>query len=67
MSLRCHLNLYNLHSILYSIAGRFLTVVKKSVDRGVRHLEPVIKERYRMMEQLGPEYEGKPVSLIFHA
>ncbi|KAK7682140.1 hypothetical protein QCA50_014726 [Cerrena zonata] len=45
---------------LHPIAGRFLTVVKKSVDRGVRHLEPVIKERYRMMEQLGPEYEGKP-------
>ena len=39
-----------------------LTIVKKSVDRGVGHLEPIIKERYRMMEEIGPDYEGKPVS-----
>ena len=49
------------------IAGRFLTKVPASIDQGVRHLEPLIRERYAMLDKYGDEWEDKPVRpLIFY-
>ena len=43
------------------IAGRLLTNVPKSIERGVKHLEPIIRERYAMMEKYGGNWHEKPV------
>ena len=43
------------------LAAKFLTDLPKSVDRGVKHLEPIIRERYAMMEKYGDDWSDKPV------
>ncbi|CAL1703009.1 unnamed protein product [Somion occarium] len=51
-------------AFLRPIVGRLLTSVPKSIERGVKHLGPVIKERYRMVEEYGHDYEGKPNDML---
>ncbi|KAI0070826.1 cytochrome P450 [Panus rudis PR-1116 ss-1] len=49
---------------LRPLAGRLFTNVPTMIDRGVKHLEPIIKERYRMAEEFGPDWEGKPNDML---
>nr|BAK09398.1 cytochrome P450 [Postia placenta] len=49
---------------LKPIAARFLTNVPKSVRRGQRHLEPIILERFRMMEEHGSDWADKPNDML---
>ncbi|OBZ73434.1 Ent-kaurene oxidase [Grifola frondosa] len=44
-----------------AIAARLFTNVNASMSRGVRHLEGMILERYRAMEEFGDEWPDKPV------
>ncbi|OBZ73430.1 Ent-kaurene oxidase [Grifola frondosa] len=46
--------------ILKPIAGRLFTNVNASISRGVRHLERMILERYRAMEEFGDDWPDKP-------
>ncbi|KAI0795967.1 cytochrome P450 [Abortiporus biennis] len=43
----------------------WLTNVPKSIERGIKHLKPIIEERYRMMEgHKDPEWEDRPNDLL---
>lgn len=52
-----------------SLAALLLTNVAAKISRAVRHLEPIIKERYQKLEELGDDWEDKPVRcyLIHHS
>ncbi|KAG5651717.1 hypothetical protein H0H81_007722, partial [Sphagnurus paluster] len=47
-------------NILKPLAGHFLSDVPTTVNRAMRHLEPIILERLRQEEQYGKEWSGKP-------
>ncbi|KAH8092525.1 cytochrome P450 [Cristinia sonorae] len=49
---------------LRPLAGRVLTPVPSKIRRAERHLRPIIEQRYKMMEELGPDYEGKPNDML---
>ncbi|EPQ50638.1 cytochrome P450 [Gloeophyllum trabeum ATCC 11539] len=49
---------------LKPIAGRLLTNISKSVQRGINHLRPIIEERRRNLNEYGPDYEGKPNDML---
>ena len=42
-----------------------MTPVPSKIRKAEKHLRPIIEERYRMREQFGPDYEGKPVRGTF--
>jgi hypothetical protein len=42
------------------IVGNILTKVPRQTQRARKHLDPIIEERYRMMEQYGNNWEDKP-------
>jgi hypothetical protein len=44
----------------HRIAGNILTKVPRQIQRAGKHLDPIIKLRYRMMEQHGDHWEDKP-------
>ncbi|KAG5651716.1 hypothetical protein H0H81_007721 [Sphagnurus paluster] len=46
--------------ILKPLAGRFLSDVPTTINRAMRHLEPIILERLHQEEQYGKEWPGKP-------
>ena len=37
------------------------THVSKDIDRGVKHLGPLIYQRVQLLEDLGDEWEDRPV------
>ncbi|KAF5379456.1 hypothetical protein D9615_006552 [Tricholomella constricta] len=49
---------------LQPLASRFLTSVSASIDRSVKHLEPLIQERRQNLEESGPDYPGKPNDML---
>ncbi|TCD68632.1 hypothetical protein EIP91_010287 [Steccherinum ochraceum] len=49
---------------LRPLAGRLLTPVPSKIRRAERHLKPLIEERYRMQEELGKDYDGKPNDML---
>ncbi|THH31099.1 hypothetical protein EUX98_g3096 [Antrodiella citrinella] len=49
---------------LRPLVGRLLSPVPSKIRRAARHLKPVIEERYRMREQLGSDYDGKPNDML---
>ncbi|OBZ66897.1 Ent-kaurene oxidase [Grifola frondosa] len=49
------------------VAGRLFTKANASITRGVRHLEGMILERYRAMEEFGDDWPDKPVLAERHA
>ncbi|THG96485.1 hypothetical protein EW026_g5347 [Hermanssonia centrifuga] len=51
-------------NFLKSFTGRYFTNVPKSIERGVKHLAPTIRERYEMMEKYGDKWEGKPNDML---
>lgn len=44
-------------------AGRYFTTVPKSIERGVKHIGPIIRERYENMEKYGDNWQDKPVCM----
>ncbi|OBZ73466.1 Ent-kaurene oxidase [Grifola frondosa] len=50
--------------VLKPIAGRLFTNVNPSVARGMRHLEGMILERYRAMEEFGDDWTDKPNDML---
>ncbi|OBZ73049.1 Ent-kaurene oxidase [Grifola frondosa] len=50
--------------ILKPIAARLFTNVNTSITRGVRHLEGMILERYRAMEEFGDDWPEKPNDML---
>ncbi|KAA1468096.1 cytochrome P450 [Dentipellis sp. KUC8613] len=46
--------------ILKPLAGRLFTNVEGSIQRAVRHLEPLIKARRSMLEKYGADWDEKP-------
>ncbi|KAF8621411.1 hypothetical protein AX15_007823 [Amanita polypyramis BW_CC] len=51
-------------SFLRSIVARLFANVSSDVKRGMRHLEPLIKERLAKEAQYGKDWPGKPNDLI---
>ncbi|KAK7678985.1 hypothetical protein QCA50_017928 [Cerrena zonata] len=49
---------------LRPLAARLLTNVPKNIESGVQHLGPIIKQRLKMREQYGKDWEGKPNDLL---
>ncbi|KAJ7574537.1 cytochrome P450 [Mycena floridula] len=49
---------------LQPVAAKFLTNVPSSTRRAVKHLGPIIQERFDMEEQYGPDWPGKPNDLL---
>lgn len=45
---------------LKSFVGRKLTFVRRGIQTGLKHLEPIIEERKRKIEKFGPDYPDKP-------
>ncbi|CAL1702938.1 unnamed protein product [Somion occarium] len=50
--------------LLRPLAARLLTNVPTNISRGVKHLEPIIRERFRLMEEYGTDYDGKPNDML---
>ncbi|KAJ3480751.1 hypothetical protein NLI96_g8124 [Meripilus lineatus] len=50
--------------ILRPLVKNFVTNVPATVARCVKHLEPVIKERYRQLEEHGESWEDKPNDML---
>ncbi|KZT08258.1 cytochrome P450 [Laetiporus sulphureus 93-53] len=50
--------------LLKPIVARFLTNVPRSVDRGLKHLGPIISERFENIEKLGEKWAEKPNDLL---
>ena len=46
------------------LVAKFMTNVPASVEKAYKHLGPVIQERYKAIEEYGPDYPGKPVDLL---
>ncbi|PSS38083.1 hypothetical protein PHLCEN_2v63 [Hermanssonia centrifuga] len=51
-------------NFLKPFAGRYLTTVPKSIERGVRHVGPIIRARYENMEKYGDNWEDKPNDML---
>jgi hypothetical protein len=49
------------HIALFRIVGRFISRVKGTQRRILSHLEPIIDERKRLIEEYGNSYPDKPV------
>ncbi|CCM06206.1 uncharacterized protein FIBRA_08450 [Fibroporia radiculosa] len=49
---------------LKPVVARLLPDVSKGIDRGVRHLEPIISKRLRMLEDLGDEWTDRPNDML---
>ncbi|PSS38092.1 hypothetical protein PHLCEN_2v72 [Hermanssonia centrifuga] len=49
---------------LKPFAGRYFTTVPKSIERGVKHIGPIISERYENMEKYGDNWEDKPNDML---
>ncbi|KZT08274.1 cytochrome P450 [Laetiporus sulphureus 93-53] len=49
---------------LKPLAAKYLTKVPASVNRGIRHLEPVITERFHKELVLGDEWTDKPNDML---
>ncbi|KAI0731494.1 cytochrome P450 [Fomitopsis betulina] len=49
-------------SFLKPVAGRLLTNVPKSIERGEKHLGPIIEER--LQHEPGEDWEGKPNDML---
>ncbi|KAG5651324.1 hypothetical protein H0H81_009077 [Sphagnurus paluster] len=56
--------LNRLPSLLRPLANRFLTSVPEDIDRCIKHLEPIIEERRKNMEEYGNDYPGKPNDML---
>ena len=41
-----------------------MTRTRRSIQKGVGFLQPVIEERFRKIEEYGKDYPGKPVSRL---
>jgi len=51
--------------ILRPLMGRMMTSVSAEIRRAERYIQPIIAERKRLMEELGPGYEeGKPNDML---
>ncbi|KAI0033519.1 cytochrome P450 [Vararia minispora EC-137] len=46
------------------LVGHVLTKVPLQIRRALKHLEPLIKERYRLMEEHGENWEDKPNDML---
>ncbi|KAJ3489331.1 hypothetical protein NLI96_g2202 [Meripilus lineatus] len=53
-----------LPKILRPLAKHFVTNVPSTLAQAVKHLEPVIKERYRLLEQYGDRWNEKPNDML---
>lgn len=51
-------------AFLRSLTGRYLTTLPKSIARATKHLEPVILERFKRIEESGPDYEDKSNDML---
>ncbi|KAG5651328.1 hypothetical protein H0H81_009081 [Sphagnurus paluster] len=51
-------------ALLRPFVNRFLTSVPADIDRCIKHLEPIIEERRKNMEEYGKDYPGKPVRML---
>ncbi|KZT08277.1 cytochrome P450 [Laetiporus sulphureus 93-53] len=49
---------------LKPLVAKFMTNVPAAIQRGVNHLEPLILERFRMIEQHGKEWADKPNDML---
>ncbi|EIW87324.1 cytochrome P450 [Coniophora puteana RWD-64-598 SS2] len=46
------------------LVAKFMTNVTACVDQAYKHLGPIIEERFRAIEEYGPDYPGKPVDML---
>ncbi|KAF8637691.1 hypothetical protein AX16_010766 [Volvariella volvacea WC 439] len=53
-----------LPEFLRPLAARFLTKVESGIQRGIRHLGPMIKERLEQEEKYGKEWAERPNDLV---
>ena len=53
------------HPCFVSLAGRLLTNIHAQVERGMRHLVPVIQDRQRHIDEYGKDWVDKPVCSAF--
>ncbi|KAJ7577379.1 cytochrome P450 [Mycena floridula] len=51
-------------SFLQPVAAKFLTNMASSTRRAVKHLGPIIQQRFDMEEQYGLDWPGKPNDLL---
>ncbi|TDL22830.1 cytochrome P450 [Rickenella mellea] len=51
-------------SFLRPLVGRLLSPIRSGVRRGLKHLRPIIEERLRKYEELGPNYPDKPNDML---
>ncbi|TFK45956.1 cytochrome P450 [Heliocybe sulcata] len=51
-------------TFLKPLAGRLLTNLNKSIQRGINHLKPIIEERRKQRHEYGIDYEGKPNDML---
>ena len=57
-----HLWFMSINWSLNRLAARLFTNVPSSIDHGMKHLQPIIQHRRKMMEEYGKDYAEKPVS-----
>ncbi|KDQ57928.1 hypothetical protein JAAARDRAFT_34744 [Jaapia argillacea MUCL 33604] len=51
-------------SFLKPLAGRLFTNVPASIERGMKHLQPLIEERLKCMEEYGEDWSDKPNDML---
>ncbi|KAI0072121.1 cytochrome P450 [Panus rudis PR-1116 ss-1] len=50
--------------VLRPLAAKLFTSAPSSIQRGNAHLVPIIHERYKILEEYGPAWEGKPNDML---
>ena len=48
--------------VVISLAARFVSSTARCIKQGMEHLDPIIKERLKCMDEYGAEWTDKPVS-----
>ena len=47
-----------------SLIAKMCTPLKRSTERAIKHLQPLIEERMKMQDKYGRDYPDKPVSIL---
>ncbi|KAJ3478574.1 hypothetical protein NLI96_g9659 [Meripilus lineatus] len=50
--------------LLRPLVALFLTNISANINRGIKHLGPIIKERFEKMAEYGDDWEGKPNDML---
>ena len=51
-----------LTNVVISLVARFVSSTARCIRQGMEHLDPIIKERLKCMDEYGTEWTNKPVS-----